>query len=79
MGDEEKGPFKVVAHLVKYGESLRYSIVKQERNDLFLREMVPDAGDGDMARTVCRLLNKNWQVAQEALAKEAEDDAAANS
>lgn len=66
MGDEKEGPYKVVSKLVKYGESLRYSIVKQEKNDVFLREIVPDAGEGSSARTICNLLNKDHKRREEA-------------
>lgn len=45
--------------MVAYREILKYSIVKQEKNDVFLREIIPDAGSGETARTVCNLLNKN--------------------
>lgn len=59
MGDEKTGPYKVVSKLTGYRENMKYSIVKQEKNDVFLREFIPDAGTGESARLACNLLNKH--------------------
>lgn len=58
MADEKEGPYKVVQKLVGYRESLQYAIVKQEKNDVFLQELIPNVGTGETARIVCNLLNK---------------------
>lgn len=59
--DEKEGPYKVVSKLVSSRDPLKYSIVKKHKNDVFLQEVVPDAGEGSTARHICNLLNKNWR------------------
>ena len=62
MGDEKEGPYKVVAPALYDGrDKARYSIVKKHGNEMFFREVVPDAGDAQTARHICNLLNKNWK------------------
>ena len=60
--DEIAGPYKVVSKLVGAREPLKYSIVRQHRNDVFLQEIVPDAGVGDTARQICNLLNREHKM-----------------
>lgn len=62
MGDEKEGPYKVVAKLTGYRETTKYTIVEQQKHDVFLREIVPDAGTGETARQLCNLLNKEQKV-----------------
>jgi len=75
--DEKEGPFKVVGRLSQDPRvPTQYMIVVQERNDLFLREIIPNAGTGETARQMCNLLNKDWREkrAAEAFTQEVLDD-----
>ncbi|AWN03314.1 hypothetical protein PBI_CAMILLE_68 [Microbacterium phage Camille] len=73
MGDEKEGPFKVVQSIGTPRGGFQYSIVKQSKTDVFLQVVIPDAGLGETARTVCNLLNKNHRMLEEnRLAYEAE-------
>ena len=61
MADEKEGPFKVVQELSRDPRvPLRYRIVKVLKDGApnFLQEVVPDAGTGETARTLCNLLNR---------------------
>lgn len=69
MGDEKEGPYKVVQAIAKsHREGPRYSIVMQGNHSAYLQEVVPDAGDGMMARTLCNLLNRHANRPQSDLA-----------
>lgn len=70
MGDEKGGPYKVVSKMVSAREAPHYSIVKQSGTDAFLQETVPNAGNGETARTVCNLMNKDWKRKQEEWARQ---------
>lgn len=59
MGDEKEGPYKVVSKLVGPRETPKYSIVMHKNHESFMTEVIPDAGTGPVARSVCNLLNKN--------------------
>lgn len=64
---DENGPYKLVQKRVKditQTQELKYSIVRSSRDGIngeFLKEVVPDAGDGQMARQIVGLLNRQWR------------------
>ncbi|QCG77572.1 hypothetical protein SEA_DIZZYRUDY_77 [Microbacterium phage DizzyRudy] len=67
--DENDGPYKLVAKLRRGGAVESYSIAKETREGIrnqtiYLREIVPDAGEGQNARHICNLLNKEWRMQQ---------------
>lgn len=67
--DENDGPYKLVAKLRRGGSVESYSIAKETREGIvnktiYLREIVPDAGEGQNARHICNLLNKEWRMQQ---------------
>lgn len=65
MADEKDGPYKVIAHIRR--ESQRggvvdsYSIAMTQKTG-YLKEVVPDAGDGQTARHICNLLNREHKM-----------------
>ena len=61
MGDEKEGPYKVVAKLRRGGSVETYSIAMEHKNG-YLKEVVPDAGEGQFARHICNLLNKQHKM-----------------
>lgn len=67
MGDEFEGPFKLLAKLRRGGVVESYSIAREtkEGRGVTLKEIVPDAGEGQTARHICNLLNKEWREKQE--------------
>lgn len=68
--DENDGPYKLVAKLRRGGVVEAYSIAKETREGIgrnptiYLKEIVPDAGEGQNARHICNLLNKEWRMQQ---------------
>jgi hypothetical protein len=57
--DEREGPYKVVQSLsTSHRDAPVYSIAYQRKSDVFFSTIIPNVGNGDTARKVCNLLNK---------------------
>lgn len=67
MSDVKKGPYKIVAKLRRGGAVESYSLCIEHKNG-YLKEIAPDVGDGQTARMICNLMNRQY--------KEETDDAA---
>lgn len=62
--DEKEGPYVLVRNITSSSTAFTYSIaekVKKQGPFPFYQLIVPNAGDGETARTLCNLLNKAYK------------------
>lgn len=71
MGDEQTGPYKILSNRGGYVKGQQFAIIFQRKNDNFFVVVVPDAGDAEMSRTLCNLLNRDHRERMAAAEEEA--------